>query len=108
MANTFKNILYETTNSLTTFYTAPASAGAVAIVIGCQAANINNASQVSLTLAVDDGVDVVNIVEGVTIPQYASLGPVSGKLVLEAGHELQASSVTTGDVGIVLSVLEIT
>lgn len=107
MANTFKNVLYEVTGSLATLYTAPAVAGNVAIVIGCQAANLTGGT-VSLDLVVSDGVDSEFLLDGVAIPSAASLNPLAGKLVLQAGDVLQASTGTTGDVGIVLSVLEIT
>lgn len=105
MANTFKNVLYEVTDTLATVYTCPAST--VAVVIGCQASNKSNTANVSLTLVVDDGVDAEALVNEVFIPTDASLAPIAGKLVLEDGHELQAETVATGDVAIVLSVLEI-
>lgn len=107
MANTFKNVLYEVTNTLSTFYTAPASAGAVAIVIGCQATN-NTAGTVALDLAVNDGVDVEKLLNDLSLPAGASADCLAGKLVLEASDTLQALCGTTGDVSIVLSVLEIT
>jgi hypothetical protein len=107
MANTFRNVLYEVTDTLSTFYTAPASAGAVAIVIGCQAAN-KTGGVVALDLVVDDGVDSEFLLNDVSIPVAASLNCIAGKLVLEASDTLKAQCGTTGDVSIVLSVLEIT
>jgi hypothetical protein len=105
MANVFKNVMYEVTDTLAVAYTCPAST--TAIVIGCQAANKSNTAAVSLTLKVDNGVDDEFLVNDVTIPTDASLAPIAGKLVLEDGHELQAETGATGDVGLVLSILEI-
>ena len=105
MANTFKNVLYEATSSLSTFYTTPA--GTTTVVIGCQASNKPSLASVAITVALDDGVTTENLVNQVIIPANASLGVISGKLVMEAGDELQATTGVTGDVAIVLSVLEI-
>ena len=105
MANNFSNYLYNVTSSLATFYTAPA--GTTTVVIGCQASNKSNTGTVSVTLAVTSGAQTENLVKAVSIPTNASLGLISGKLVLEAGDVLKAQTGTTGDVAIILSVLEI-
>lgn len=107
MANTFKNVLYNVTSTLATFYTAPSSAGAVAIVIGCQAAN-KTGGVVALDLVVNDGVASEFLLNDVSLPVAASLNCIAGKLVLEASNTLRAQCGTTGDISIVLSVLEIT
>lgn len=106
MANTFINVLYQTTNSLATVYTAPSAT--VAIVIGCQAANVPNTGTVALTMTVQSGATTRNLVKAVDIPVKASLAPIAGKLVLEAGDLIRASSAVSGDVDLVLSILEIT
>ena len=107
MANTFKNVLYEVTNTLETFYTAPSSSGAVAIVIGCQATN-KTAGTVALDLIASDGSNPQYLLNDLSLPVAASTNCISGKLVLEANDVLRAQTGTSGDVSIVLSVLEIT
>jgi len=105
MANTFKNVLYEVTSTLAVAYTCPSAT--TTIVIGCQAANKVNTASVDFTLKVNNGVNEEFLVNTVTIPEDASLAPIAGKLVLQTGHELKAKTGTTGDVGLVLSILEI-
>jgi len=107
MANTFKNVLYNVTDTLATFYTAPASAGAVSIVIGCQAAN-KTGGVVALDLIASDGSNPQFLLNDLSLPAGASANCIAGKLVLEAGDVLRAQTGVTGDVAIVLSVLEIT
>lgn len=107
MANNFTRVLYNVTNTLAPAYTCPV--GATAIVIGCSAANKSNTAAVELTLQLDIGSSDEPIIKEVSIPQNATLLPFAGsKQVLLAGDELQAVTNTTGDVAIVLSVLEIT
>jgi len=104
MANTFKRITYDITDTLTDFYTCPA--GTTTVVIGCQVANVTPSSASALTLALDDGVADFNLVEEVVVPANAALNPIAGKLVLEAGDELKASATASSELVIVLSVLE--
>jgi hypothetical protein len=105
MANTFKNVLYEVTDTLATFYTCPAAT--TAVVIGCQAAN-KTIGTVAFDLVIDDGVDSEFLLNNLSLPAGASVNCLAGKLVLEASDVLRAECGTTADVGIVLSVLEIT
>lgn len=107
MANTFTRVLYEVTDTLAPAYTCPV--GTTAIIIGCSAANKSNTAAVELTLELDIGTANEPIVNTVAIPEDATLLPFAGsKQVLLAGDELQAETGTTGDVALVLSVLEIT
>lgn len=105
MANTFKNVLYNVTNSNATFYTTPAAT--TTIVIGCQATN-KTAGTVALDLTVSDGSNPQPLLNDLSIPVGASADCLAGKLVLEAGDVLRAQTGVTGDVAIVLSILEIT
>lgn len=107
MANTFKNVLYNVTDTLATFYTAPSASGDVAIVIGCQATN-KTGGTVALDLIASDGSNPQPLLNDLSLPAGASADCLAGKLVLEAGDVLRAQTATTGDVAIVLSVLEIT
>lgn len=104
MANTFKRITYDITDSLTAFYTTPSAT--TTIVIGCQVANVTPAAASALTLALDDGVADFNLVEEVVVPANAALNPIAGKLVMEAGDELKASAAANNELVVVLSVLE--
>ena len=107
MPNTFKNVLYNVTSTLATFYTAPSSAGGVAIVIGCQATN-KTGGTVALDLIASDGSNPQPLLNDLSIPVGASADCLAGKLVLEQNDVLRAQCSVTGDVAIVLSVLEIT
>lgn len=106
MANTFKSILYEVTGSDAVFYTCPAAT--TTIVIGAQAANKSNAGPVLLDIEIYRGAQYEYLVYDVVIPQDASLAPITGKLVLEAGDQLLAKTGVLGDVSLVMSILEIT
>lgn len=105
MANTFKNVLYPVTNVLSTFYTAPALT--TSVVIGLQAANVDNTAPVDISIQVDDGVGTSMLIDEIAIPAFASLNCVAGKLILEAGDVLKAVSTNSGDVELTMSVLEI-
>ena len=105
MANTFQNITYAVTASLADVYTCPSAT--VAIVIGCQAANVDGSNIVTLDLVVDKSGTDTYLLKGVEIPTKAALGCIDGKLVLEAGEKLQAKAGATSDVELVVSLLEI-
>jgi hypothetical protein len=106
MANTFKNIRYAVTTSMADVYTVPSAT--TAIVIGCQAANVDGVANADLTLVVDVGGTDTHLVRTVVVPADASLAPIAGKLVLETGHKLQAEANANGDIELVVSILEIT
>jgi hypothetical protein len=107
MANNFTRVLYEVTSTMAPAYTCPV--GATAIVIGCSAANKSNTVPVPITIELNIGAQTEPIVKTVTIPTDATLLPFAGsKQVLTAGDVLQAQTTVTGDVALVLSVLEIT
>ena len=105
MPNTFKNVLYEVTSTNSVFYTCPAAT--TGIVIGLQATNKVGTGVVALDLSVDDGVDEEPMLNDASLPIGASLSCVAGKLVLEAGDTLKAKTGTTGDIALVMSILEI-
>lgn len=108
MAETFKNAKKKIqTTAGTAVYTCPAAT--TAIVIGCQIANVSaSAEEVSVWWTDDsDGDAVVRLVEDVVIPAKASLAPIAGKLVLEAGDTIVATGQTNNDAEITVSILEI-
>jgi hypothetical protein len=108
MANTFKNSRALIQTTTTTVYTV--SANTTAIVIGCQIANVSaTAEEVSVWWTDDSNADAITrLVEDVVIPAKASLAPIAGKLVLEAGDAIYATGQTNDDAEITVSVLEIT
>jgi hypothetical protein len=88
-------------------YTCPSAT--TAIVIGCQIANVSAATEevsVWWTDASDTNA-ITRLVEDVVIPAKASLAPIAGKLVLEAGDVVKATGQTNDDSEITVSVLEI-
>lgn len=105
MPNTFKNVLYPVTNSLSTFYTTPAST--TTVVIGMQATNVDNTAPVDISIQVDDGVGTSMLVDEIAVPAYASLNCLAGKLILESGDVLKAVSTNNSDVELTMSILEI-
>lgn len=105
MPNTFKNVLYECTGTIADVYTCPTAT--TAIVIGCQASNKVNTGDKVINVSVQSGATTEPLVKNVSVPQNSSLGCVAGKLVLEAGDKLRAFTGTTGDVSLIVSVLEI-
>lgn len=107
MANTFKNAKLVIQSTASDVYTCPSAT--VAIVIGCQVANVSAASE-EVTVWWTDASDsnaVVRLVEDVVIPTKASLAPIAGKLVLAAGDKIRAQGQTNNDAEITVSVLEI-
>jgi hypothetical protein len=107
MPNTFKNARAAIQTTTTVAYTCPAAT--VAIVIGCQIANVSAASEeVKVWWTDDSAADAITyLVEDVIIPAKAALAPIAGKLVLEAGDTISATGQTNNDAEITVSVLEI-
>jgi hypothetical protein len=106
MPNTFKNYFYATTNAYANVYVA--GAGVTAIVIGAQAAN-KSTTNTGVYVSINSNATSNSVLcNNIAIPVNASLGFITGKLVLEPGDYIQAYSTNTGDVHITLSVLEIT
>jgi len=107
MAETFKNARALIQTTTTVVYTAPAAT--VAIVIGCQIANVSAATEeVKVWWTDDSAADAITyLVEDVVIPIKAALAPIAGKLVLEAGDTISATGQTNNDAEITVSVLEI-
>jgi hypothetical protein len=110
MANTFKNATVAVTASPATVYTAPASAGDVAIVLQLQAANVGSGTHpVTATLTRVSGTPTItHLAKNVSVPLNAAIGLIAGKLVLEAGDSVQVNSDAVSQIEINLSALEIT
>jgi hypothetical protein len=107
MANTFKTAKLIIQDSATDVYTVPSAT--VAIVVGCQVANVSAAAEEVSVWWTDasDSNAVVRLVKDVVIPAKASLAPIAGKLVLQAGDKIRAQGQTNNDAEITVSVLEI-
>jgi hypothetical protein len=107
MANTFKNARLVIQSTAGDVYTCPSAT--TAVVIGCQVANVSAADEeVNVWWTDSSGSNaVVRLVKDAIIPAKASLAPISGKLVLEAGDKIRAQGQTNDDAEITVSVLEI-
>jgi hypothetical protein len=109
MAENFKVITSTlTTTTSTVIYTCPA--GSTAIVIMAQIANKDLSSSADASAFVYDYSANTSTYLGrnITVPLYAALNILSGKLVLEANDQFRAGATLNGVLDIVLSVLEIT
>jgi hypothetical protein len=107
MANTFKNAKIKIQSTMGDVYTCPSAT--TAIVIGCQVANVSATAEEVEVIWTDasDTNAVTRLVNNVIIPAKASLAPIAGKLVLEAGDKIRAKGQDNNDAEIVVSVLEI-
>jgi len=107
MANTFKNAKLKIQDAATDVYECPSAT--VAIVLGCQVANVSaSAEEVEVWWTdASDSNAITRLVKDVIIPTKASVAPISGKLVLEAGDKIRAIGETDDDAEITVSVLEI-
>lgn len=108
--NTFKTVRHVVTDSNVGIYTAPI--GVASIVLFAQAVNLDpdNVRFVTLIHArpinPDGGaIDFQIINQGPVIPNDA-LNLLNGRLVLETNDELRCLGNTTGDVKVVVSILE--
>jgi len=109
MPNTFVNGRGLATASLQTVYTAPSTAGNVAIVLQAQATNVASGTQ-TFTLCWYDASGGVKteLVKVISIPQGSSIGCIAGKQILMASDYLQIQSTGSNLIEFTLSVLEIT
>ena len=108
--NTFRTVRHVATNQSVGIYTAPI--GVASIVLFAQAVNLDEENVRFVTLSHarpqnPDGGDIVFqiINNGPVIPNDA-LNLLNGRLVLETNDELRVTGNTTGDVKVVISILE--
>ena len=106
--NTFKTVRHLVTDQAVGIYTAPI--GVASIILYAQATYVGNDDQVKFItfshVRPEADIPDFQIVEnGPVIPNDA-LNLLSGRLVLETNDELQVFGNTTGDVKVVISVLE--
>jgi|TARA_Y100000356_G_C11142792_1_gene226283 hypothetical protein len=110
MANTFKNAYYDVTASLLPAYTAPSSAGNVAIVLTLRITNVDGANDATVDATVTDASSGESYVAyTMTVPADSSIELAgTSKLVLEAGDIIKLKANTASDLEAFISVLEIT
>jgi len=106
--NTFKTVRHLVTDSNVGIYTSPI--GVASIILFAQATNVSSDDEVkfvsfSHARPGDDPLTFEIIKDGPVIPNDA-LNLLNGRLVLETGDELVLSGDTTGDVKVVVSILE--
>ena len=107
MAQTFKNARAVLGDTATDVYEVPPDT--VAIVIGCQVANVGAASnELDFWWTDASAADAVTMLgDGVVVPARAAYEPVGGKLVLEAGDKLRGLSENDEELEATVSVLEL-
>ena len=98
--NTFKNVKVANVSTLATVYTG--QVGAQTTLIGMSVANVAGAA-----VYVDVKLGGVHIVQDAPVPVGSSLVPIGGdqKIVMEAGDVLEVEA--TGNVDVIVSMLEI-
>ena len=105
--NTFKTVRHLVSDSNVGIYTSPI--GVASIVLYAQATHVANDESVYFInfshARPDEPVQFEIIKDGPVIPNDA-LNLLTGRLVLETGDELRVSGNTTGDVKVVVSILE--
>lgn len=106
--NTFKTVRHLVTDSSVGIYTSPI--GVASIILYAQATHVAADNDVkfvtfSHSRPTDDVPDFQIVDDGPVIPNDA-LNLLNGRLVLETGDELKISGNTTGDVKVVISILE--
>lgn len=106
--NTFKTVRHVATDRNVGIYTAPI--GVASIILFAQATYVANDGEVKFVTFThsrpSDDIEDFQIVEnGPVIPNDA-LNLLTGRLVLETGDILKVQGQTTGDVKVVISILE--
>jgi hypothetical protein len=108
MATTFKNARLLLTASYQTAYTCPA--GATAIILSCQLANVDGTNAASASVQWLDSSNsnaATRLLELADIAAHYAVDAISKKIVLEAGDALQAKAAATDDVELTVSVVEL-
>jgi|TARA_B100001105_G_scaffold252343_1_gene243855 hypothetical protein len=109
MASTFKNSTVRAVGTTATDIGVAVPVGTEVTVIGLSCANIT-ASQVLVSITVNDGSNTTNIVKDVPIPSSSSLIAIGGdqKVVLMTGDKVVVTSNIASSVDVIMSFLEIT
>lgn len=106
--NTFLTVRHLVTDSTVGIYTSPI--GVASIVLYAQATNVSPSGEVRfVTLSHGRPGDIpvdFQVANNVPVIAQDTLNLLSGRLVLETGDELKVAGDSTGDVKVVLSILE--
>lgn len=112
MANTFKQTPIDGSSTgadtYVSTYTAPATAGNVAVVIGMMVTNLS-ASEIKVTSKITQSSTDYVFLNNVPVPTGTTLEIMTGnKIVLEAGDSISVKSDTANSFNVFTSSLEIT
>jgi hypothetical protein len=103
--NVFKTKTAELTTTNTSIYTAPA--GKSSIILMAQIANITNTvGTVTISHFFSGTSTTTELLKNFSIPGNDAASAVTGKLVLEEGHELKVQASADNKFKITLSILE--
>lgn len=109
MPSEFKNAVLHLTPALSPVYTVPA--GATAVVVGAQVANVHMAAtpmDANVDLAVVTNSDTFYLARNLTVPIGSAIDLVTGKVVLKAGDQIQARGDIETALDLIVAVLEVT
>lgn len=101
--NVFKTVTAELTTSPATLYTAPT--GYTAVILMAQVSNVTTSSaKVTFSHFADS--TTTELLKDFAVPSNDAASATTGKLVIQTGHSITASSDTNDSLKVVLSILE--
>jgi len=106
MAETYKS--FGTSLGSTAATTIYSGVAGTAIVNSINCSNIDVYRATTVTLEMVKGSTGYSIITAASLPISTSLQALDAPLVLESGNTLRATAGTTGDIHVIVSVLEIT
>ena len=101
--NVFKTVTASLTTSSATLYTAPS--GYTSIVLMAQVSNVTG-TKAKVTFSHFAGSTTTELLKDFSVPANDAVSATTGKLVLETGASVKASSDTSSALKITLSILE--
>jgi hypothetical protein len=101
--NVFKTVTASLTTSSATLYTAPN--GYTAIILMAQVSNVTT-TKAKVTFSHFAGSTTTELLKDFSVPANDAVSATTGKLVLETGASVKASSDTASALKITLSILE--
>jgi hypothetical protein len=101
--NVFKTVTAELTTSSATLYTAPT--GYTSIVLMAQVSNVIG-TKAKVTFSHFAGSTTTELLKDFSVPANDAVSATTGKLVLETGASVKASSDTASALKVTLSILE--
>lgn len=101
--NVFKTVTAELTTSSATLYTAPT--GYTTVILMAQISNVTTSSA-KVTFSHFDGSTTTELLKDFGVPANDAASATTGKLVIQTGNSITASSDTGSALKVVLSVLE--